>query len=139
MTGLGRRMAEDYTLTIDDNRLAAQVQPKLFRAAAAITRKIAAQARQDVPVRTGNLGRSIEEDALVADGPLKVKTGVTAKANYAVFVHEGTAPHTIRARNARALAFTVDGRRVFAKSVRHPGTRPNPFLRQAAEIVIASL
>lgn len=132
-------MAERYKLTIDRGKLAAEVQPQLFRAAASITRRIAAQARQDVPVRTGNLGRSIEEDAVVATSPLKVRTGVTAKANYAVYVHEGTAPHIIRARNARALAFTVDGRQVFAKYVRHPGTSANPFLRQAAELVIASL
>lgn len=39
-----------------------------------------------------------------------------------------------------ALRFTVGGRVVFRRSVRHPGTRPMPFMRPAAEyaaVVIA--
>lgn len=42
-----------------------------------------------------------------------------------------TAPHVIRPRGGRkALAFTIGGRKVFAKSVDHPGSRipARPFL-----------
>jgi hypothetical protein len=40
----------------------------------------------------------------------------------------GTPPHTITAVNAKALHFTTKrGGEVFAKSVRHPGTRPNRY------------
>jgi hypothetical protein len=51
-----------------------------------------------------------------------------------LFVLEGTRPHIIRARRAKALRFEVDGQIVFAKYVRHPGTRPNNFLGQALRL-----
>lgn len=35
----------------------------------------------------------------------------------------GTRPHIIRARNAHALRFMMDGQLVFAKYVHHPGTQ----------------
>jgi hypothetical protein len=34
-----------------------------------------------------------------------------------------TRPHTILPRNGRFLVFTVNGRKVFARSVHHPGTK----------------
>ena len=57
----------------------------------------------------------------------------------AVFLEFGTKPHTIRPRKASVLSWTANkrlsgrartngGRRFFAKVVRHPGTKPQPFL-----------
>lgn len=51
-----------------------------------------------------------------------------------LYVLEGTRPHLIRARRAKALRFEIDGQVVFAKVVRHPGTRPNNFLGQALRL-----
>lgn len=119
-------------------QLGRNVGQLLARKAASITRQIAAQAKADVPVRTGNLGRSIQEDPIRFVGPFRVETGVTARANYAAAVHEGTKPHVIKPRNASVLAFPIGGKMVFAKSVRHPGTRARPFLRNAAERVVAA-
>lgn len=39
----------------------------------------------------------------------------------------GTAPHEIRAVNASALHFTVQGNEVFATVVQHPGTKPSDW------------
>ena len=50
-----------------------------------------------------------------------------------MYVVEGTAPHEIRPVNASVLAFAVGGRMVFTSLVRHPGTKPNPFMERAAE------
>lgn len=47
------------------------------------------------------------------------------------FVLDGTRPHIIRARRAKALRFDMGGRTVFAKQVHHPGTRANNFLGEA--------
>jgi len=58
---------------------------------------------------------------------------VNVGAPHAVFVELGTRPHMIRAVVAKALRFKVGGRVVFAKSVRHPGTKPQFFMRRAAE------
>lgn len=117
--------------------LGAAVRPILQERAQRVTRRIATQARVDVPVKTGNLGRSIREDPIVFSGPFRVDTGVTAHAPYAAAVHEGSRPHIIRARNASVLHFKIGGRDIFVPEVRHPGTRARPFLRNAAERVVA--
>lgn len=46
-------------------------------------------------------------------------------------VLQGTRPHLIRPRRRKALRFEAGGGRVFAKVVRHPGTRPNNFMGAA--------
>ncbi|AHJ88321.1 tail assembly chaperone [Mycobacterium phage Hosp] len=101
-----------------------------------LTRRIANQARADVPVRTGNLGRTIGEMPQVYT-PFHVSGGVEATADYAAAVHEGSRPHRIAARSADALRFVWHGRVIFRKSVWHPGTRARPFLRNAARRVVA--
>lgn len=45
----------------------------------------------------------------------------------------GSAPHVIRVRHRKSLRFMHHGRVRFAVSVRHPGTRPNPFLTDALD------
>lgn len=106
-----------------------------------------------VPWRTGFLFQSFR----FSRSGMQARWFPTVK--YAKWVIEGTQPHTITARNARALAIPMGanagnvymgthkgqvrakvhvgkGSRVarvgedvmFRKSVRHPGTKPNPFL-----------
>ena len=55
----------------------------------------------------------------------------------ALLHHEGTRPHTIRARPGGWLVFWSDraGRTVYAKVVNHPGTRPNRYLTNALAIL----
>ena len=74
------------------------------------------------PVDTGNLKNSI-------DYRIKGSTIEIFMNEYALYVEFGTPPHIIRAKNAKALHFKVGGKDVFAKSVNHPGTRPQPFIR----------
>jgi hypothetical protein len=54
-----------------------------------------------------------------------------------VVVEYPTRPHTIVPRNGRFLVFTVGGRKVFARSVHHPGTRGrgaiDPIFQQAEQ------
>jgi hypothetical protein len=56
------------------------------------------------------------------------------------YVHEGTDAHVILPKAAQALRFVgAGGVLVFASIVHHPGTKPNPWLREAQiEIVRAS-
>lgn len=58
------------------------------------------------------------------------------RESYALFVHEGTPPHTIVAKNAAALSFEWHGQRVFLQSVHHPGYKGNPFLRDALPLAV---
>jgi hypothetical protein len=49
----------------------------------------------------------------------------------AIYVLNGTRPHRIVPRTAKALRFTVGGQVVFAQVVNHPGTKANNFLKEA--------
>lgn len=122
---------------LDERKLNDRVEAIGRRRMASLQRRIANQARADVPVRTGNLGRTIGEGRIFRSGPRTIHGSVHAKADYALYVHEGTRPHVIRPRRAQALRFQIGGRTVFAKLVRHPGTKARPFLRNAAQRIVA--
>jgi len=104
----------------------------VFLLVQSLTRAVETRARQEAPVRTGKLRRSIKAGPVTAKGTT-VHGSVTAHAEHGIFVHEGTRPHVIRARKAKALRFVVDGRVVFAQSVNHPGTKPNKFMLRAVK------
>ncbi len=63
------------------------------------------------------------------------------KAPHVLFLEEGTKPHTITPKKAGGvLAFQAAGDMVFARSVKHPGTKPTHFMldaRDRAEVVLA--
>jgi len=48
------------------------------------------------------------------------------------FLEYGTRPHIIEAHGS-ALRFVVNGTVLFRKSVKHPGTKPRPFMAEARE------
>ena len=63
-------------------------------------------------------GRAVEHDPL--------------RAPHAVYVHYGTKPHDIRPKRVGGkLRFIIGGRVVFAKRVRHPGYRGDPYFTRA--------
>lgn len=124
-------MPISYRLDLNRPALDAETQRIGTRRMRSLQRRIANQARADVPVRTGHLGRSVKEGEVRVVGPRTVHGAVLDTADYALYVHEGTRPHLIRPRRAKALRFEIGGRTVFARLVRHPGTRARPFLRNA--------
>ena len=83
--------------------------------------------REKAPERTGRLKQSIRKIVK----PSRAVIGPTVP--YAIYVEYGTKPHEILPVHARALRFEVEGRIVFAARVWHPGTRPQPFVRETAE------
>jgi len=102
-------------------RIADQVEPVLlFRL------------QNEAPVRTGALLAGITPlQEPMGDGvTLSFYDGVP----YIRYVIEGTEPHLIMPRSAKVLVFYADsGDLVFAHSVNHPGTAPNPFPQRAWE------
>lgn len=100
--------------------------------------KVHRRAAEECPVDEGRLRSSLHvKFGTDARGPFAT---VGTDVEYALYVHEGTKPHIIRPVNARVLAFPAGGRRsggamVFARVVHHPGTRAQPFLRNALEEV----
>lgn len=122
---------------VDPEALSRAILPILTKKANSLVRRTATQARADVPVRSGNLGRTIGVDPVKVTGPFSVSGGVHAGgqgAPYAIPVHEGSRPHKIVARRAPMLRFFWEkiGRNVAFRSVNHPGTVARPFLRNAA-------
>ena len=78
------------------------------------------------PVKTGYLASTVYKEVSDSEGVVGVA------ASYAEVVVEGTAPHEIRPANGRVLAFMVAGKMIFTPIVHHPGTKPNPFMQNAA-------
>jgi hypothetical protein len=118
----------------------------LFRAGAVLTETadvvkptLITALRLAAPRDTGNLSRHIwviRRTSLVGSARVDL-LGVT-DVDYAEFVLRGTRPHDISApgqgpgsKNAKALHwYDQMGDDVFAKTVHHPGTKPNPFPRR---------
>ena len=76
-----------------------------------------------VPIRTGYLVQNWGFDI----GNLQARW--YPKASYAPFVEFPTAPHIIKAVNARVLANQKTGQ-IFGPLVHHPGTKGNPFMEK---------
>lgn len=88
--------------------------------------------------RTGALTASVRGH--ITDYPARGAEGVVeATAPHAVFVHQGTRPHIIEPRKAKALRFEQDGAIRFAQRVQHPGTTADPFIDQTEPAVDAEL
>lgn len=96
------------------------------------------EAKRLVPRRTSNLGRTIRFGP-VTDTTCAIEAGGTREVGYAAVVERGSRPHTIVPRKAKVLAWggerTLGGRlragarpTNFARSVRHPGQRAQPYL-----------
>lgn len=106
--------------------------------------KVAAHARLLAPKPGQGKGYATGETALniKVDGPTIGRTGpearVVSSTDHAVFVHEGTPPHEIKARPRGKMIFfwRKTGRVVFKDKVFHPGTRANPFLVKALRAVL---
>lgn len=120
------RPRADYRPPVGMGQRAAQSAAPTMRR---LGRQITVTARRRVNVRTGYL-RSTIGDKTTVSGKI-VQTEVFATAKYAQFVHDGTRPHEIRPRRARALRFIGRDGVVFAARVWHPGYRGNPFLASA--------
>lgn len=92
------------------------------------------------PRKTGNLGRSIRIGAV---SPTRAET--VATAHYAAYVERGTRPHIIKPKNKKVLAWAANGSARlsgavrtggsvrFAKRVKHPGTKAQPFMVPGAK------
>jgi hypothetical protein len=89
-------------------------------------RAIMAAAKAQVGVDTGRLKNSIHMRQ--SRFPLGQEMRIGSPLSYAYNHHEGTKPHIITPDRTQVLRFSSRGRIVYARSVRHPGTKPNKFL-----------
>ena len=85
--------------------------------------------------KTGALVGSLKK-ARLPDGGYEIYHDPST-APHALFVHWGTKPHIIKPKNKKMLRWAVGGRFHFAKQVKHPGTKADPWFQRAAAMVPA--
>ena len=123
MGGAGGAMALSLDIVAADARTRAPVSPGS-----------AAEGESAVAEATGFLLRSINTGPVEGDFVTGITGTVSASAPYALHVEYGTKAHIIRPKNKKALRWASGGGAggwAFAKSVKHPGTTAQPFLRPA--------
>lgn len=92
-------------------------------------KKAVIAAKLQVGVKTGALRQSIHMKHLSNASGQYLWIG--SMKNYALLHHTGTRPHIIAPKNPNGkLVFTPRGgtRVIAVRQVRHPGTKPNPYL-----------
>lgn len=99
------------------------------------TNRATSLAKAQVGKDTKELVRSIS--SRVSVGSRGGVTGVVSAMNKkAILHHNGAPPHIIIPRKAQTLRFKSRGKIVYAKLVRHPGTKPNRFLTDPLRKVV---
>lgn len=111
--------------------LPAKMEKNIMRSAlAAGARVYRDEAKQQVPKQSGKLAESIRVSTRTRGGSVSASAKAGGKlVRYAHLVEYGTRPHIIKAKPGSAL--NVNGQEV--KSVNHPGAKPKPFMRPAAD------
>jgi hypothetical protein len=126
----GRVSSDGSYVYVDPDKLAAFVRDGGGPVMADLSRR-ATNVQMGAVRQVGKVTRRLERSIVKrpgADGRGPFVLVVTEGVPYAVWHHEGTDPHVIRARNAKVLSWVSGGERRYATSVQHPGTRPNRFL-----------
>lgn len=105
---------------------------RLRQAILVSTEQVAEEARQThrFTSHTGTLERSIQTYTTNVMGEVYLDSSI---AKYAMFVHEGSKAHNIFPRRREALRWPKGNEFCFAKRVRHPGTKKDPFVYEALD------
>ncbi|MFD9422310.1 MULTISPECIES: hypothetical protein [unclassified Streptomyces] len=94
-----------------------------------LRRRAAPVVRRAEQLAPGSMARGI---TLRVEGTgREMQAIITSTHPASLYVINGTRPHVIRPRRARALRFQAGGRTVFAARVNHPGNAANNFLARA--------
>jgi hypothetical protein len=129
----------DYTFDIDTSKLMkamdafpVEVSKTLRQNLEVSLRGVASDAQRSHRfVSHGHLENAIKTKVLPSSGIEGVVYISGRIAPYGAMVHDGTKPHTIKAKNKKTLHFVTHGAERFPRLVHHPGTKPDRFLTDA--------
>lgn len=99
------------------------IKSRFLLAVDRISLRLENELKKECPVREGRLRNSIK--VFFEDGMFKIFA-----AEHIFHVEFGTKPHIIKPKSKKALKFKSNGKDIMVKLVRHPGTKPNPFVRK---------
>lgn len=102
------------------------IQEQIEKALPGIARRMQNELMIAAPVDTGRLKNSIKVNS-TGDGL------IISMVDYGKFVEFGTPPHVISPTEKEALKFKIGKEELIRKKVKHPGTRPNPFIRNTIQ------
>ncbi|MDG4968249.1 hypothetical protein [Lactococcus lactis] len=91
--------------------------------------------------KTGALSDSVEVERIefanykvgVNENKLINDERNAGNVNYVKFYFDGNRPHTIRAKNGGVLHWRLNGKDYYAKSVKHPGSKPHNFIQDTLD------
>lgn len=111
----------------------ARLVPQSEKAALELAERIHELAREgaDKHTKTGALIDSLGHGPRKIPGGWKISHN-RQRAPHAVFVHWGTRPHTIQPKKRKVLRWAGPDGFIFAKAVRHPGYKGDPWMVRAA-------
>jgi len=113
-------------------KLDAKILQKAKKILERIATQVVAEAKEESPKKTSALAVDISYEM---EDDLTAIIGNTGAVPYAVYVHQGTKAHEIRAKNKKAL-YWKGGHPV--KKVDHPGTKANPYLERALHNIVST-
>ena len=102
------------------------VEKAVFNAVTRLGYRVEEEAKTNALVDTGAY-----RDGIKFNG----KDEITANIEYSAAIEYGVQPRIITVKTAKALRFVLNGKIVFAKSVKLPARRPNPIMRNAGKTV----
>jgi len=119
------------------SQVSAAVEAKMAAATAELQRHVVDDKLhgQMLNARTGRLASAVERGIEAKGGSIVGEVFVNDRVPYAAILEHGgsTPPHDIVPDKAKALAFAMGGKHVFARVVHHPGSRfpARPYLTSA--------
>ncbi len=119
-------------VTTQFNRFSQDVQDELKDALSISLRDIQERAQEEhnFITRTGEAERSIETQEQFGTS-FKGIVGTTRQIT--VYLHRGTQPHSIKPKKKQVLRWGNGSEFIFARRVKHPGMRKDPFIYKALE------
>lgn len=97
--------------------------------------------KQVINKKTGALSDSVELEKLsegsylvgINENKLVNDERNAGNVNYVKYYYYGAKPHTIRAKNGGVLHWRLNGKDYYAKSVKHPGSKPHNFIQDTLD------
>lgn len=110
-----------------------ELSRNLASAVARSTAELEGVSAKETPVDTGHLQRNIMSSTYKLKGEIYPRDITGKNVKYASAVHDGVPARTIYPKRKKVLVFRKNGKLIFAKKVRHPGIKANPFFTRAVE------